>query len=196
MQEVWKDIEGYEGLYQISNLGRVKSLERNKKHSYNGIAHLKEKILKPLNINNYQRVILRKENNPKNKFIHRLVAEAFISNPNNYPYINHKDENPKNNIVSNLEWCTHKYNMNYGTINQRRSKTEKITKKDKVYCYEKNCKRVLQYDLEGNFIKEWESITKAKKTLHLFKITEVCQKKRNKCGNYIWKYKEVDELCS
>lgn len=130
--EIWKDIKNFEGLYQVSNLGRVKSLERYKKHSYNGIAHLKEKILKPLNINNYQRVVLRKQNKRHNKFVHRLVVEAFIPNEKKYKEVNHKDENPSNNSIENLEWCSHKYNMNYGTINKRRSESEIKTKRGDV----------------------------------------------------------------
>lgn len=130
--EEWKDIKNYEGLYQISNFGRVKSLAREKKHSYDSIAHLKEKILNPLNINNYQRVVLRKDNKGTNKFVHRLVAEAFLDNPYNYKEVNHKDENPQNNNANNLEWCNHQYNMNYGTINERRSKSEIKTKRGDV----------------------------------------------------------------
>lgn len=127
--EVWKDIKGYEGLYQISNYGRVKSMARIKKHSYNGIAHLKEKILKPICINGYQRVSLSKDSKMTHKFIHSLVADAFVKNPHNYPEINHKDENKANNIYHNLEWCTHSYNINYGTRNERVSKKEKETKR-------------------------------------------------------------------
>ena len=129
MKEIWKDIKGYEGYYQISSLGRVKSLNRTKKHSYNSIALLKEKYLKPQSANGYKFVRLCKGNNVKMKIVHRLVAEAFIPNPNNYKEINHKDENKSNNNISNLEWCTHKYNINYGTRNERVSKTEKNTKR-------------------------------------------------------------------
>lgn len=114
MNEEWRDIKGYEGKYQVSNLGRVKSLNYNR-----------EKILKPRNSNGYLRVELHKKGKGKNCLVHRLVAEAFIENPNNYPIINHKDENPSNNIVSNLEWCTYKHNNNYGTHNKRVSNTRK-----------------------------------------------------------------------
>ena len=106
MQEVWKDIKGYEGLYQISNTGKVKGLKRNK-------------VLKPiLQRSGYYYVDLQR----KRRLVHRLVAEAFIDNPDNLPEVNHKDEDKVNNSVENLEWCDSKYNANYGTRNKRRGK--------------------------------------------------------------------------
>ena len=108
MKEEWRDIKGYEGKYQVSNLGRVKSL----KDRY---GNYREKILKPGEYRGYLQVYLCKENKSKPFKVHRLVALHFIDNPNNYPQINHKDENKTNNSVSNLEWCTAKYNSNYGT---------------------------------------------------------------------------------
>ena len=100
-----------------------------KKHSYNGTAQLKEKILKPQNTNGYLFVRLSKNNKIKRYLVHRLVAQAFIPNPNNYLEVNHIDENSLNNNVNNLEWCSHKYNINYGTGNERRSKSEIKTKR-------------------------------------------------------------------
>lgn len=121
--EIWKDIKGYEGLYQISNYGNVKSLERvieDNKGSY----IKKEKILTPtINNRGYYHIGLRNNSKTKYYYVHRLVAEAFIPNPNNYPIINHKDEDKTNNKVDNLEWCTPKYNANYGTAIQRRITT-------------------------------------------------------------------------
>ena len=104
MKEIWKDIEGYVGLYQISNLGRVKSLEKTKKW---GVANLTlpEKILKPLT-EKYCRVRLAKNKKSSFILIHRLVAMHFIPNPNNYPIVMHIDDNPKNNRVDNLRWGT------------------------------------------------------------------------------------------
>jgi hypothetical protein len=124
IMEEWRDIEGYEGLYQISNLGSVKSLFRYRVCKNGSFQPIKERLLSPrTDKDGYKEVLLC--NNCKRKCfkIHRLVAQAFISNPNNYPVINHKDENPSNNIVENLEWCTVKYNTNYGTTQERRRKT-------------------------------------------------------------------------
>lgn len=108
MEVVWKDIAGYEGHYQVSNTGMVRSIKKNPlmlkgDHQRNG----------------YRRVYLWKGNGKKNYLVHRLVAEAFVPNPNGYPEINHIDENKDNNDASNLEWCTHRYNLNYGTVCKR-----------------------------------------------------------------------------
>lgn len=123
---IWKEINGYEGLYKVSDEGKVMSMDRliynNGNHTYNKV---KGKELKILRSGNYYYVHLYKDKMCKNYYIHRLVAMAFIPNPNNYDYINHKDENPSNNNIDNLEWCTASYNCNYGNHNQkmRASKT-------------------------------------------------------------------------
>ena len=127
MAEIWKEITGYEGLYQVSNLGNVRRighLETNK----NGIQRtLKDKNLKPkVDGKGYVHVILFNHNKRKTIRIHRLVAEMFIPNPNNYPQVNHKDEDKQNNKVDNLEWCTNKYNSNYGNRCQNISKTIRL----------------------------------------------------------------------
>lgn len=110
--EIWKDIPGYEGRYQASNTGQIKALARKRK---NGIVS-DERILKqqtwPLG---YKKVTLCNDDNAhKTLFVHRLIALTFIDNPNNLPFVNHKDENGSNNHVENLEWCTQTYNANYG----------------------------------------------------------------------------------
>lgn len=111
MKEIWKNIKGYENSYQVSNLGNVRSLTR-KINTFNGFRTTKGKLLKPLITNrNYYRVCLKSHQKNKYCFIHRLVAEAFIPNPNNYPVINHIDGNTLNNSVSNLEWCTQSHNV-------------------------------------------------------------------------------------
>jgi hypothetical protein len=116
-QEIWRDIKGYKGIYQVSNFGRIKGLERL---SAKGCL-LKEKIRKiQTNNDGYQTVILFKDGIRGNYDVHRLVAVAFISNPDNLPQVNHKDECKHNNYVANLEWCTGKYNSNYGTGSVRR----------------------------------------------------------------------------
>lgn len=160
--EVWKDIKGYEGKYKISNLGNVKSVK-------------KQIILKPIiHKKGYLRVALYKKNKSKRYLIHRLVAEAFIENPNNYMEINHKDENKQNNNVSNLEWCSRSYNVNYGTRNKSTSKN------------------INQYDMQGNFIKKWESIKEVERQLGINNahICQCCkQNERYKtAGGYIWRY--------
>ena len=135
MEEVWKDIEEYEGLYQVSNLGRVKSLNRYIISSNGKTLFYKEKILKlRKNKHGYLYVFLYKNTVQKFYTIHRLVANAFIENPNNYPCINHKDENKENNKVSNLEWCTYLYNNTYGTRIERIIKSQFIP----IYCLETN----------------------------------------------------------
>ena len=106
MSEIWRDVVGYEGFYEVSNLGRVKNVKSRL-------------ILTPLNTKGYEALTLCKEGKRKQLYIHRLVAMAFIPDPNNYPLINHKDEVTNNNVVENLEWCTQKYNMNYGTVINR-----------------------------------------------------------------------------
>lgn len=116
MEEIWKDIKGYEGLYEVSNLGNVRRYYKYDKHTYN--PHFKVLLIKPNNCG-YLNVKLYKNGSYKHFQVHRLVAEAFLPNPDNLPQVNHKDENKVNNSVSNLEWCTAKYNCNYGTHNER-----------------------------------------------------------------------------
>lgn len=108
-QELWKQIQGYEGLYAVSTYGNVMSLRS-------------KKILKPLNSHGYDRVVLSFKGKIERCLVHRLVAQAFIPNPDGLPQINHKDENKKNNFVDNLEWCTPLYNTRYGTGIERQSK--------------------------------------------------------------------------
>lgn len=173
MNEIWKDIKGYEGLYQISDLGRVKRLE-GKRYDRNQI--LKERIVKTTYPKNgwYPYLSLCKNGVYKNFHIHRLVAEAFIPNPSNYPCVNHIDGNKQNNDISNLEWCTFQHN----NIEAFRLRLNKGT-----------IKAVLQYDMEGNFIKEWESIVSAQKVYGYIHISDVCKGRRKTAGGYKWKYK-------
>lgn len=136
------DIQGYEGLYKVNNGGDILSVRSRK-------------ILKAgKNKQGYMCVVLAKDGKCKTYKVHRLVASAFIPNPQNLPSINHKDENKTNNNVNNLEWCTHKYNLNYGTAIERRSKT---IKESPI----KQRKSVLQLSLQGNIIAEYRSIKEA-----------------------------------
>ena len=113
-QEIWKPISNYEGLYEISNKGQIKSVGRYIKSNHNNTRFQEEKIRK-LTVNNkgYITVRLCKNGKYKTFLVHRLVAETFIPNPLGYNEINHKDENKTNNKVDNLEWCSHDYNINY-----------------------------------------------------------------------------------
>ena len=122
--ETWKDILGYENLYQVSDQGNVRSLEHKVKKGRGGIYSLPERKLKPAkNKFGYLYITLCKEGIRNRYFVHRLVAQAFIPNPDNLPYINHKDECKTNNRVDNLEYCNAKYNCNYGTHNEKLSKS-------------------------------------------------------------------------
>lgn len=131
MKEIWKDIKDFEGIYQISSFGRVKVLARrvyagkNVNHQYNT---LKEHIV-GTGGGKYEYVILRKEGRSYGRLVHRLVAEAFIPNPNDFSCVNHKDENPRNNCVNNLEWCTYQYNNAYnGRLEKCKSKISNTLK--------------------------------------------------------------------
>ena len=122
--EKWKDIHGYEGVYQVSNLGKVKRLTyetRNPSPRANGsILKFKEHLLKlRKTTDGYLSVMLYKNGKPTDYKVHRLVATAFVFNPDNLPEVNHKDENKENNHSDNLEWCDHLYNSNYGTRGER-----------------------------------------------------------------------------
>lgn len=119
VNEIWKPIKGYEDRYEVSNYGSVKSISKFVKNRYSGFM-TKEKLLKPLVLTKgYLGVCLYKDKKATTLKIHRLVAEAFIPNPNNYPCVNHKDEDKTNNFVGNLEWCTVSYNNSYGNRNKK-----------------------------------------------------------------------------
>ena len=177
LNEIWKPIKGYEGLYEVSNFGRIKSLNYNRTG--------KGKILKQKQcMNGYKSVTLYKDGKRKIILVHRLVAQAFLEIPEElrhlegtrYLQVNHKDENPQNNIVTNLEWCDAKYNVRYGTGIERRSK--------------KRSKPVLQYDLNGNFIKEWKSTMECGRNGFCSQhVASCCRGERKTHKGYIWKYK-------
>ena len=175
--EIWKDVKDYEGLYQVSNLGRVKSLNRKSKTKGDKYYLRKGRILIPRK-SEYLYVIFVKENTRKTCKIHRLVAETFIPNINSYPCVNHKDENKYNNNVDNLEWCSWEYNNNYG----KRNKKVSI----------KNSKRVCQYTLNGHLIKEYYGMVEAERETGIAhqSIAHCCKGKYHTAGGYIWKYKE------
>ena len=163
MVELWKDIVGYENLYQVSNLGNVMSFWHKKPH-----------LLRAGKSNNgYLFVgLCNRTKSRKHFFIHRLVAQAFLPNPNNLPQVNHKDEDKTNNKVSNLEFCTAKFNTNYGTGIERRAK-KLINRKDES-------KPVLQFDKNENLLNEYPSIKEASRITELYteSICRVCQGKQ------------------
>lgn len=175
MKEIWKDVVGFEGLYQISNLGRVKSFRKPLKLNCPD-----EYILKNYVANHgYVQVTLYAKNKREKRLVHRMVAEAFIPNPNNFPQVNHKDENIMNNCVDNLEWCTARYNNEFGTAQLRMS----ITKG----------RMIDQFLPTGEFIARYSSLSVASKiTGHsIAQIKHSCYGNAIKGGNYVWKY--VDE---
>lgn len=183
-EEIWKDIEGYEGYYQVSNFGRVKCLDTIVKCKSGFVRLKKTKIMKPhITKKGYLQNPLTNESKQKWFLTHRLVAEAFIPNPHNFPCVNHKDEDKTNNNVDNLEWCDHKYNDNYGTRNKRL--------KEKIKNVPKKSKPVLQYDLEGNFIKEWKNVSECGRNgYYQNSISLCCNGKQKTHRGYKWRYKE------
>ena len=158
-----KDIKGYEGLYAVTSCGKVWSYKS-------------KMFLKPwVSRNGYFMVNLHKDKKIKHCYIHRLVAMAYLPNPENLPQVNHKDENKTNNCLQNLEWCDASYNINYGTHNEKVSNSLKIP--------------ILQYDLDGNFIREWPSATDVGKEVQRH-ICECLKGKQKTAYGYIWKYKD------
>lgn len=170
--EEWRDVAGYEGLYEVSNFGRVRSVDRYVSRGCKGAVLFKGKILKKrTNIDGHITVQLYDKNhNVKTAFVHRLVAEAFIPNPENLPFVNHKDERPKNNFVENLEWCSHVYNCNYGTRNRRIS--EALSKPIKML------------SVENELIKTFHSATAAGQYLGKHPVTNICNVANHKNGFY------------
>ena len=153
-----RDVVGYEGLYAVTSCGKVWSYKN------------KEFLKRRVNNDGYLRVALSKNGKVKQFLVHRLLAEAYIPNPDNLPQVNHKDECKTNNCLQNLEWCNAKYNANYGTRNERYKKP------------------ILQFDLKGNFIREWPSATDVGKEVKSH-ICHCLNGDRKTAIGYIWKYK-------
>ena len=163
MTEIWKDIPGFEGMYQASNLGNIKSLSRKVDNRY----MLQERVLKPaLNAQGYLFVVLCKKGKTFDKRVNRLVAEAFIPNPYKKTYVNHKNEIKTDNNVENLEWMTPKENSNYSV------------------------KKIKQYSKNNEYIKTWNNLEIIKEQLEIDKgnIIKCCQGKRQTAGGYRWEY--------
>lgn len=186
-EEIWRPVVGYEGYYEVSNLGRVRSLDREVYAGHGATMIKKGRVLAQTNNHKYKNVHLSIDGHARKPTVHRLVAEAFLENPDNLPMVNHKDENPHNNNVNNLEWCTCKYNNNYGTKNERISK---------AMTNGKNSKGVLQYDLEGNLVGAFPSMKQATRELGYDNsaISACCIGKAKTSYGYVWRYNESGVL--
>lgn len=174
---IWKDVQGYEGLYMVSNDGRVKSITRYKKE------------LKPsIGSSGYYYVQLWHDGKCKCRNIHRLVAQAFCENPENKPFVNHLDENKLNNSATNLEWVTHKENCNYGTAIQRRMQHMDYSKRiiDNSNQIESVSKPIKQYTKQGEFIRTWKSASECHREtgIAISSIRRVVSGERNTAGGF------------
>ena len=191
--EIWKDIEGFEGYYMVSNLGRVKSLERtvwNKGTGYYMTVH--ERILKLCdNGDGYLRVQLCKEGKGEMYLVHQLVGQAFLENPEGYTELNHKDENKQNNIVSNLEFCSRSYNITYNGRAKRVA--EKLA--EKLRNDPNRSKPVIAINKITGLILEFLSIREASRQtgIHQSNICECCNGKRKSAGGFYWMFANVND---
>jgi hypothetical protein len=196
--EEWRDVVGYEGLYQISNLGRVKSLHRKMKRG-SGIWVKPVKIMQPpINGNGYHQVTLYDVNGKgKIKGVHQLVAEAFIKNIHKYMCIDHINTIKTDNRIENLRWCDYKMNMN-NPITKAYVNAKRIT-----YCFEDwyrekqryhqpHSKRVLQFNLDNSFVKEWRTISEAARAVgtSVQAISRCCNGIVNTSMGFIWKFNQ------
>lgn len=184
--ELWKSIEGYDDKYLISNFGEVKSLIDN-------CGNARELIkTKRIANNGYHYVNLWNKSKMKSIKIHRLVANAFIPNPEDKPQVNHKDGNKKNNHIDNLEWVTGSENV----MHALKTGLKSMPTGENNYMYRRHGKNnphsisVNQYDLNGNYIKTWDNIKEAETGLNITRISAVCRgvAGRKSAGGYIWKY--------
>lgn len=180
MNEIWKNIDGYEGLYQVSNLGRIKSIPHV--ISSRGSFVSKEKICS-LSKDRYGYVMKYLSKNGKKKYhsVHRLVAMAFLPNPGKLPFINHKNEVKSDNRVENLEWCNAKYNVNYGTCIKRRAKKQMNNH---------GAKPIVQMDLDLNEIRKFPSISEVRRVLglNIRNVCNCCKGRQNTAYGYKWRY--------
>lgn len=180
MIEEWRPVVGYDGYYEVSNLGRVRSVGK-----LDGAGKFRKGRIRKQKISRtgYMEITLSKDTALKTKKVHRIVAEAFIPNPQNLPFVNHKDESRTNNCVDNLEWITPWDNAHYGTAQERL----KATMPQKI----KNLQKpVVQSDLSGNVVSKYESITEAEEKTGVNKshIVKCCKGKLTHTGGYRWSY--------
>lgn len=190
--EIWKDVQNFEGLYQVSNFGRVRSLDR-KKWGGKVFYTLKGRILKPIldGKGNYLQICFHKDGKTYHKQIHQLVAGEFLENPNNYPCINHKNEIKTDNRAENLEWCSYSYNALYG--NARYKSIRLRTEREKV----NGEKAILMYSKDGEFIRRFRSCYEAERELKnttRVNIRRACKNfaKGHTAGGYKFKYEREE----
>ena len=190
--EVWKEISGYNERYEVSNYGRVRSNDMIVNGRLQNCHNKKGRILKPhTDKEGYKGVVLCVNQKRKTFRLHRLVAAAFIPNPDNLPEIDHIDGNRANNDATNLRWCTRKQNLNYQkAINNKRETMKKVnTWFKKTGKDNHNAKPVYQYDLEGNFIKKWDCIHDAQRCgFNHGNIISCCKGRLKHYKKYIWRY--------
>lgn len=185
MKEEWRDIKGYEGIYQVSNYGRIKSLSRIISIGRGHFRLSNEKILKQSESNKgYYIICLHNNYKERKHLVHRIVYESFIGDIPKGMEVNHIDENPKNNKVTNLNLLTHKENLNWGTVRIRQSEKHKGKINNHL------SKKTLQYDLDGNLIKEWPSSMEIERQLGFRQgnIGMCCRGIRKSAYGYVWKY--------
>lgn len=171
--EIWKPVKRYKGIYEVSNLGNVRSLNY---HNWGIVRNLTPVMDK----DGYLRVCLSKDGKQSNGLIHRMVAQAFLDNPKGVSQVNHINENKTDNRVENLEWCDCLYNNNFGTRNERISKSKRNT----------NCKAVIQLDLQGNPIREWVSLNEIMRVLgfNAAFVARCCHGVKPTAYGYRWQY--------
>ena len=171
--DIWKSVDGYGGRYEVSNTGKVRSLNYENMKIVRELKQCKHR-------KGYLLVLLYSNGKGKLVKVHRLVAEAFIPNPNNLPQVNHKDEDKTNNNVDNLEWCTNKYNANYGTKIKRVSHP------------------IIQLDKAGNVVAHYSSLREASRQsgIHMRNIWRCCRQENGQktAGGYVWKYEYEGRL--
>lgn len=187
INEIWKDIQGYDGIYQISNYGKVKICEHIIYTKDNVLIKVKERIMKTFITRGYEQVILQKNGKSKHYQVHRLIAQSFIPNPENKPQVNHINGIKTDNRLENLEWCTQRENQihAYKTGLQKSLKgIENIMSKP-----------VIRIDFLGNVLEEYGSTMEAERKTGIYhsNISKCCKGILKKAGGYYWKFKELEE---
>lgn len=188
-----KQVVGYEGLYEVDQFGRVYGIDRIKTVVDNGRIYEKhiagKQMKQSTHTKGYKTVSLTKNGSTKTMFVHRIVAEAFLPNPNNLPMVNHKDEDKTNNFIDNLEWCTASYNRTYGKAIERQAKKMRGRESNKKIA-------IIQKNMNGEFLDWFDSLTKAAENVNgsTSAISVVCKGKRKTAYGYLWEYGDRNEI--